>query len=97
MSDAESLRTVERMRREFDEAFAQPLAEAREAPQELLAIRVGDQELALRAGDAAVIVRCPALVPMPSMNEALLGLALDEIAGALTHAAGVAHDDGGRR
>jgi chemotaxis signal transduction protein len=63
------------MREAFDASFAEPRSGDVEALEELLAIRAGDAELALRAREIAQIVRCPPLTPVPCRNPALSGLA----------------------
>ncbi len=67
-------RTAADLRREFDEGFARPIEYA-EARVDLLVLRTGDRELAVRTDDIAGVLRCPVVTPLPSRNSALSGVA----------------------
>jgi chemotaxis signal transduction protein len=75
MNDPAHKRTAAELRREFDEAFARPMVIDGEVREELLAIRAGDHDLALRSSEVAAILRCPTLTQVPSAHAALRGLA----------------------
>jgi chemotaxis signal transduction protein len=62
------------LRSEFDRTFAEPLTSVQDG-EDLLALRAGDAELAIRIRETAGIQRCPVLTLVPSRSPALCGLA----------------------
>lgn len=77
-----SLNRAAELRRTFDRTFAEPLVEAREEMEALLAVRVATVGYALRLAELAGIFVGRLIVPVPSAVPALLGLA--GIRGAVT-------------
>jgi chemotaxis signal transduction protein len=65
---------VEKLRREFDAAFARPHERDAVSFAELLLIRASDRPLALHAGELRGIVECPPVTPVPSGARGCLGV-----------------------
>jgi purine-binding chemotaxis protein CheW len=63
------------LRREFDCGFAAPLRVAAATGEDLLAIRVGGQDCAVRLRDIAGLHACKKLTRVPGAAAALLGIA----------------------
>ena len=59
----------------FDAAFARPPASGRADTQSFLALRLGDDAFAVRVGDIAALHADRRIVPMPSAEPTLLGVA----------------------
>jgi chemotaxis signal transduction protein len=68
-------RTAAELRRAFDEGFAAAPAAAAQEPVDFLAIRAGGGRYALRLVDLAGLAADRAIVPLPSADAALLGIA----------------------
>jgi chemotaxis signal transduction protein len=68
------VKTAAELRELFDESFSQAPSSEPTALEELLLVRVHDNQLALRLGQIAGVLRCPPLTALPSANPALLGL-----------------------
>lgn len=75
MSTPDPGMTAAELRATFDESFTRAVDLVTEPHDELLAIRAGHAEVALRIRETAGIIRCPTLTAMPSRNRALAGLA----------------------
>lgn len=75
MSTGDELSPVVRLRREFDEGFAQPARIGGIATQDLLAIRVGGDSYAVRLGQVVGLVPKQKIVALPSPIPELLGVA----------------------
>jgi chemotaxis signal transduction protein len=71
---SESGVSAAQLRREFDAAFAQPIASEPQAREDLLLIRADGHELVLRTSEIAGIQQCPPLTSLPSTHSALCGL-----------------------
>ncbi len=65
---------AQKLREAFDETFTRPAVSWNDAVEDLLAIRVGKSQLALRRSEIAAIMRCPPLTPLPSRNPSFRGL-----------------------
>ncbi len=63
------------LRRAFDRTFSEPLRRASDDCESLLLAKVGGAHYALKIRDLAGLVRCPAIVAIPSPTPALLGIA----------------------
>lgn len=66
--------SIAALRQEFDEAFARPISHEEERQEDLLLLRAGGRDVALRAGEIALVLRCPPLTRVPGPNPALAGL-----------------------
>jgi purine-binding chemotaxis protein CheW len=66
---------IERLRRDFDLSFAEPVRSHDEEPVELLAIRAGERPYALRLAQTAGLHPDRPVTPLPGPLPALLGLA----------------------
>jgi purine-binding chemotaxis protein CheW len=74
-SDGDSVRAAaERLRQEFDRAFAQPLGAVEEAWDTLLAIRVREDPFALRLSEIAGLFVDRPVTPIPTPFPDLLGV-----------------------
>jgi chemotaxis signal transduction protein len=62
------------MRRAFDRAFAMKPVPVNLDAEDFIAVRAGDQLLALRASEIRMVLRCPRITPLPGRSEALLGI-----------------------
>ena len=62
------------LRQQFDRSFAQPRSPAAATTENLLIVRAGARELALRASEIIAVGRCPAFTPLPGRAAALLGV-----------------------
>jgi purine-binding chemotaxis protein CheW len=65
---------VAQLREEFDASFSRPVVLEREVREGMLAIRAGQDALAIRTGEIAGIMRCPPVTPLPSEAVALCGV-----------------------
>jgi chemotaxis signal transduction protein len=63
------------LRREFDRSFANPPSVEESAKQDLLAIRLGEQPVALRLSDIAGLFADKKITPVPGAGQFLLGIA----------------------
>ena len=63
------------LRRAFDRSFAEALQSRTEGVEGIVACRVGGDRFAVRLRDIAGVIRTANLVPVPSKQRALLGLA----------------------
>ena len=66
---------IERLRRDFDRSFADPVRSHDEEPIELLAIRAGERPYAIRLAQTAGLHPDRPVTPLPGPLPALLGLA----------------------
>jgi purine-binding chemotaxis protein CheW len=66
---------IERLRREFDRSFAEPVRRHDEEHVELLAVRAGGRPYALRLAQTAGLYPDRPVTPLPGPLPALLGLA----------------------
>jgi len=66
---------LERLRREFDDAFASPPPEAGPKRERLLAIRVSGDPYAIRVSEVAAVTKCERLVRFPARQAEFLGVA----------------------
>ncbi len=66
---------LQRLRLDFDGAFAQPCATSNDSVQDFIAVRCGDARLAVRISEAAGLERRVRLVALPNAPAAMLGLA----------------------
>jgi chemotaxis signal transduction protein len=63
------------LRRDFDRGFANPPSVEESAKQDLLAIRLGEQPVALRLSDIAGLFADKKITPVPGAGQFLLGMA----------------------
>ena len=68
-------KAVETLRQAFDRGFASPPADASQAFEDVLTIRLGDAPFALRLSEAAGLYADRRIVPFPSPVPEFLGLA----------------------
>jgi chemotaxis signal transduction protein len=62
------------MRADFDAGFARRPRDGQDDLTDVLALRVGDDEVVLRLGEIAELIARPVLTPVPSTAPALIGL-----------------------
>jgi len=73
--NGEQQTTVEALRDAFDQAFAEPFADAGQQGEDLLLIQVGGRRCAVRMHDTGGVRRDVGWTPLPGPHPALLGLA----------------------
>jgi purine-binding chemotaxis protein CheW len=67
--------TLERLRRDFDEAFTRPRGEVAAPGERLLSLALGEERFVMAVADLAGLVPAPRSVPLPGAPRALVGLA----------------------
>jgi chemotaxis signal transduction protein len=67
--------SAQELRESFDASFAKEVVEATADREDLLLVRDGMAELAMRVREIAAVEKCPELTSLPSSRPALLGLA----------------------
>jgi chemotaxis signal transduction protein len=66
---------LERMRREFDAAFAEEVDLRPADTVDLLSVAVDGRRVAVPVGDLAAVQLCPPLTPLPGADARLIGIA----------------------
>jgi purine-binding chemotaxis protein CheW len=74
MKEKTLLKTAVELREQFDRSFAQPPSPVAAATENLLLLRAGGRELALRVSEISAVRRCPAFTPLPGGAATLLGV-----------------------
>lgn len=67
--------TLQALRQAFDRVFAEPAVTEAHAPEELIVVRLGGRQLALRLTALTGIERVGRVVPLPGAPAGLVGLA----------------------
>ncbi len=75
MTETAIVLKIEELKSSFDRTFQEALVERNQQLEHLLIVRIGTARFALKVGDLAGLARAQTVVPIPTTDPGLLGLA----------------------